>query len=433
MRKLGYPGLSSSTLGSVGGQIFYPTWLPNLSAWYDLSDTSSVLGAGGAAITNGAGVSLLADKSGNSGTNCFISTGTASNTATSPNKSLTGSVTFTADVELNSYSDADKIIFTKRSGNDGITAEVLTNGFMRMTVGNGTNAANVVSDTQISTLSAFQRATLQWVWTDGVGGTFFVNGVQLGGAVAAVRTLTNAATTATIGSTNCAGKIYSLTVGSVYNFAPSSASKLASSFVAPTTGETWTINTSGDLGARISGARDLVQLTVANQPIFTLATKLATFNGTTHYLKSPAFSLIQPETVYFVGKQVSWSGSGCIIDGGGNNSGLLEQYASGVSPQIAQYAGSYGGITSGLSINTAGIITSVINGASSFLRINLGSGATGNPGASGMNGVTLGSRADGTRAANITFSEALIYAAAHDLQTQNQIIGYEGAKWAIAV
>ena len=65
------------------------------------------------------------------------------------------------------------------------------------------------------------------------------------------------------------------------------ASKLATTFVCDT-GQTVTINTSGDLGARICGARDLVQLTAAKRPVYLpfSGTQYAYFSGVAGYTVS---------------------------------------------------------------------------------------------------------------------------------------------------
>ena len=241
---------------------FNPYSQPNIAARYSYDGTA----ADSTYIVDGSNrVSLIADRSGNSSVNAFVSSGAASNTATSPTKTITGSQTITADVQFADYTpSANHTLFAKTSGNDGIAALLLTTGVLRLTIGDGASITNVDSTAAVPTTD-LARATLALIWTDGVGASFTVNGSALGTAVAAVKTLTNAATTATIG-TNAAGVIYRVQVGSVYDFNPSLGAKLAGSVTSG--GDVWTINSSGDTGARICGARDRVQLTQAKQGRF---------------------------------------------------------------------------------------------------------------------------------------------------------------------
>lgn len=404
-------------VGGWGAGEFSPTMLSNLAAWYDISDASSL------SINGSNQVQLVADKSGNSPVNAFCSSGAASNTATTATKDITGNVTITADVRFADYTpSANHTLFSKLSGNDGIEALLLTTGVLRLRIGNGASVTNVDSTASVPTTD-LARATFALIWQDGVGATFTVNGAALGVAVAAAITLTNAATTATIG-TSCAGVIYRVQVGSVYDFNPASASKLATT-VADGVSGTWAINTSGDLGARISGERDLVQMTAANRPVYTAASggvpAYITGDGSNDYMKAAPFSLSQPETVYFVGSQVTWTINDQLYDGNGlsNRMGLYQQTAT---PRLTQFAGADGASITSLAVATRAVLTSVFNGASSGLRSNRGAAATGNPGTDAGNGFVLFARADIANYANATASEILIYSAAHGTNTQNRVI-----------
>lgn len=94
-------------LGLGIGVGFYPSatskgWtpyiLPNLAAWYDLSDSSSYITA--------TGVKLLGDKSGNSNVNVLALNGVAGNYASTPDSvplSITGDIDIRVNVALTSW------------------------------------------------------------------------------------------------------------------------------------------------------------------------------------------------------------------------------------------------------------------------------------------------------------------------------------------
>lgn len=400
----------------------------NVTAYYP-NDPSAI------SLDGSNNVILWADMSGNSTTNAFVSGGVDGNTATTPNASVTGSLTITFDVLLADYtpSVAHRLL-SKASGNNGFEIFLKADGTFQFFVGDGTSITTVESTVPVG-VTDLTRCTLSVVWTDGVGATFRVNGVQLGAPVAAAKTLTNAATTATIGRF-VNGVIYSVTVGSVYNFQPSVAAKLATSFVAPTTGETWTINTTGDTGARISGERDLYQGTAANRPAYTAAIGnnrlFMTFDGTNDYLKAVSFTLSQPESVYFVGQQITWTSFDYLFDGNISDGGSVVQFSS--SPTLIGSAGGAGtGQSSQLPLGRVGIVTVVFNQAASLLRVNRFNPNVGNSGTNNMLGFTVASKANASSFGNISAQEIVIYAEAHTTGIQNQIVNYFASKYGISL
>lgn len=422
-RQLARKGATAQVLGwTPRGSAISRT--PGLAARYSAKETAGL-------ITD-TGIKLWADKSGNSSTNAFVSDGAASNTATSPNVSTTGSRTFAFDVALTDYTPAaDRVLVNKLSGNDGHSITLLTTGVVRLRVGNGASVTNVDSTAALS-ITDLARGQFTIVWTDGVGASFTQNGAALGTAVAAAVTMTNAAVANTLWALT-AGVFYSYTCGT-YNFIPSGAAKLATSFVAPTTGETWTINTSGVTGARISGARDLYQGTAANQPILTIAAagNYLTWDGVNDYLKAAAFGLPQPASFYFVGTQETFTNADRIYDGNASASALLFQDTT--TPNVSIFAGSTVGTLTAWALQTKAVIASVFNGASSSNRLNRTAAVTGNAGAGTPNGFTLGCNGAGSsQFGNITAQEVLVYSGAHDTATQNRIIAELGRRWGIAV
>lgn len=215
------------------------------------------------------------------------------------------------------------------------------------------------------------------------------------------------------------------------------APKLATSFIESSSNAALvTVNTTGDTGARICGARDLVQMTVANQPILTIgASNYLTFDGTNDYLKSAAFALSQPETVYFVGSQVTWTSLDLIYDGNVTPSMLLAQ--RGTTPNVYIHGGSVYSTNpeTGFTIGGKRVISCIFNGPASSQRVGRSiATASGNDiGAAAANGFVLGAGFDGTASSNITASEIAIYSAAHDAATQDKVALYFGNKWGILV
>jgi hypothetical protein len=154
------------------------------------------------------------------------------------------------------------------------------------------------------------------------------------------------------------------------------------------------------------------------------------FDGTNDYLKTGAFTLAQPTTVYFVGKQVTWTNTDHIFDGNTALSGGLLQDIT--TPRLTAYAG--GTIfTTGLAVATQGIVTVGFNGASSLIRINRVAATTGNAGSDSMNGFILGARGNTTDFGNITASEVLVFNTAHNTAQQDIIIGYLNDKYSLGI
>jgi hypothetical protein len=510
-----------------------PYTLPNLAAKYDLSLDASTTSSN-IRIDSSNRVSLVADTSGNSAVNALVNNG-GGGTATAPGKSVTGSFTITADVQLSTFVPAANLdLFNNQSGNTGLFFRLQTDGTLRLTVGDGATQTNAFSSA--TGLTANTRHTLSAVWVDGVGVTFQIDGVNHGTQQALAKTLASSGATATVCS-GVIGAVYRVQCGSFYDFNPSLAAKLATQVVSG--GDTWTVTTSGATGARISGARDLYQGTLASQPIYlpwsgtnyayfrnaaadtataplangtydvaityydgttastttTVAAGTVTiggtdanyagitkrtarvvfsqsavtkadfnpgaytsgttftastgevwtlnagaaivgrttmyFDGSDDYLKAAPFSLSQPETVYLVGRQVTWTSGDYLIDGNASNSGALTQSTG--TPQINLNAGSSVAGNTGLAVKTMGVLSAVYNGASSALRVNRGTATTGNAGAANMSGFTLASAGTAGSYGNQTTNEALVYSVAHDTPTQDRVIQYEAKKWGVSV
>jgi len=429
---------------------FVPTQLPSLAAWYDLSKPNS--------YTIDTGVKLLADLSGNSNVNVLALNGVAGNYASTPDAAgveLINDVDIAGDVAAVDYtSGTSQTIAAKwnatgnqRSYQFFITATGTAKFFMSP---DGTGAA-VVGWESSAGIGATDLKRISVRFTrdiaTGVGrfytGTTFGTWTQLGSDVAgSTDAIFDSTAIFQIGDRSTAelltGLVYRValgsTIGGAYTFDMDFATlaKLAASGPA-TTGQTVTINTSGDLGARICGARDLVQMTGANQPALTAAAlPYITFDGTNDYMKAAAFSLSQPETIYFVGSQVSYTAFDGLFDGNSNETMRVQQWD--ISGRLA--LGCQSGKTvllSGTAIAAGQILSFVASGTSSSVRQNSGSPSTGDAGIGTPNGFTLGAIGTPGNYSNITAQEILVYSASHDQGTQDRVIRYLSRKWQISV
>lgn len=157
-------------------------------------------------------------------------------------------------------------------------------------------------------------------------------------------------------------------------------------------------------------------------------------DGVDDYMKTASFSLSQPETVYFVGQQVSWTSNDKFYDGNGvGQQTPLGQVSGGASPQLEIFAGSALGPNSNLPLQLGGVVTAIFNAGASGLRVNRLATLAGAVGAQNSSGFTVFSKYDGSAPGNVTASELILYATAQDAGTQNQVILYEGQKWSISV
>lgn len=169
------------------------------------------------------------------------------------------------------------------------------------------------------------------------------------------------------------------------------------------TGETWTINSTGSKPAQIVDRPSLL------------------FDGAAHYMKTATFPLSQPATLYLVVKQISWFINDVILDGFDiSNRWLLFQ--NDTTPEVRLDVASQVGQNQNLAIGSTGIISTVVNGASSLIAINNGTPVTGNSGVGSAAGITLGAAFPGGSNSNIQSYELLAYNTAHDAATRANVI-----------
>jgi len=163
-------------------------------------------------------------------------------------------------------------------------------------------------------------------------------------------------------------------------------------------------------------------LTLTNSPTLNGDGSI-TFNGTDE-LGQKAFTLNQPCTVYLKFQQETWTTGDRIWDGAAGVLATLRQ--AGTTPALVVNAGSGdAGSLTGLALNTTGVITVVLNGASSEIRLDSNAGSTINPGTNNPGGITLaGGNSGAGQWSNITAFEMLVYSAAHNTATQNTVLTY---------
>lgn len=177
---------------------------------------------------------------------------------------------------------------------------------------------------------------------------------------------------------------------------------------------------------------NLLQNVGSKQPTYTGTgtSSIVNFDGSNDDLKTANFTLNQPETIYVVVKQVTWTINRYLTDG--STTDRMDIYDETSTPSIALYAGSSTSVNSGLTLNTVMVVAAVFNGASSSVSVNDNTKATGNVGSNNAGGFTLGSAGSEAGAfSNIGVQEVYIYSAAHSNAQQTAIISYLRAKWGI--
>lgn len=173
------------------------------------------------------------------------------------------------------------------------------------------------------------------------------------------------------------------------------------------------------------------QATGGQQPTYSGSgiTSIVTFDGVNDYLKG-TFTLNQPETIYIVCKQITWTLNRYLFDGGSIDK--MDLYQETSTPQIALYAGATTGLNSGLTLNTVKVVVCVFNTTSSGLNVNNHITSTGNAGSANAGGFTLGAAGNGSgQYSNIGVQDVLIYNVAHSTATQDAIIAGLRSYWSI--
>jgi hypothetical protein len=146
------------------------------------------------------------------------------------------------------------------------------------------------------------------------------------------------------------------------------------------------------------------------------------FDGTSDFMATAGFTLVQPFTRYFRIKQVTWTSGDYFCDGGALNTGVVFQ--TGVSPSLSLFAGGPAAANAALAVGAWGSAAAVFNGASSVLQIDATT-ATGNPSTGNPGGLTLGASFGGLgQWSNIEVAEEIVYSVAHDATQRAAVIAY---------
>jgi hypothetical protein len=117
--------------------------------------------------------------------------------------------------------------------------------------------------------------------------------------------------------------------------------------------------------------------------------QLRIFDGISHSMRTaPIADLVQPENIYLIIKQISWTSGDYIQDGATGDHGMLYQGAT--TPGLKVYSGALSGQNNNLAIGDVGIARILFNGANSIFQINNTAAITGNFGTDNMGTITLG-------------------------------------------
>ena len=177
---------------------------------------------------------------------------------------------------------------------------------------------------------------------------------------------------------------------------------------------------------KLGSGNDLLEST--NKPKWFLDDGIL-FDGVNDVMKTGAFTFNQPEQIYIVFKQVTWTSNLYIFDGNTLLKGALRQTAG--TNQIVAYAGSNSGGQT-LALDTYAIVRILFNGASSEIILNEDTPVTGNFGANNMGGFTLGALGNGTQGyTNIQVKEIILRKIADSSGDETDIYDYLKSKYSL--
>jgi hypothetical protein len=168
--------------------------------------------------------------------------------------------------------------------------------------------------------------------------------------------------------------------------------------------------------------KNLLQATGTNKPLWVTPGTIR-FDGVDNFLRAN-FTWNQPEFIYMIVKQITWTVNDRFFDGWTAGTGAVSQFLA--SPRLALSAPDLAAGNSGLSVNTWGIIRVLFNGASSKFIVNNTTPATGDPGDNNMGGFTLGVRGGlGSQFSNIEVKDIVcvdIDDAANETEIYNWLV-----------
>jgi hypothetical protein len=135
---------------------------------------------------------------------------------------------------------------------------------------------------------------------------------------------------------------------------------------------------------RLGSGRDLKAATTARP---TWGANGILFDGVANYMKTDAFTWDQPEFIYMVFKQITWTLYDNILDGNAGESLYLIQQNG--TPRLTFSAGTQMTDLTTMTLDQYAILRVLVNGASSKIIRNAESAITGNAGAGNAGGFTL--------------------------------------------
>lgn len=157
---------------------------------------------------------------------------------------------------------------------------------------------------------------------------------------------------------------------------------------------------------------------------------VVSFDGTNDRVFNLTINRAQPETVFVVAKwRAVYSAASYVAGGSTSTAGLIGRRADN---QVNLHAGSHAcTVTTDTEVYT--IYSAVFSGASSELRANGGTAATGNPGTTTAVGLSIGSRDGGSEAANVDVAAFLSYARVLTGTERARVESYLATKYAISL
>jgi len=377
-----------------------PQQLPSLAAWYDVSDTSSMLRAYNTAVSSGNPVMLVADKSGNSAVNVLCLNGVAGNYASVPDAAalrLSSALDIDAQLLLPSWATGTQTVAARwDTANTSYLFWVNATGNLELYLFNSSeaNATSSVAVPFSALGSGWVRATWRasdtrcqfFTSTDGISWTQLgtdqvINKPSIAAGTAplgigATTTGTANRLTGNVGRVRIYNAIREDGGSLVLDSDFAGAAKLAASFTC-TTGQTVTINSTGATGARICGARDLYQGTAANQPTYLPwnGTNYGYLNGTGgNYYSSPNAAPLQITgdlDLRWYGSLVDWTPAARAVliskyNSTGNQRGYWLAVTTGGNLELNQS-------TDGTAVSTftSSVATGITDGALKWVRVTL--------------------------------------------------------------
>lgn len=380
---------------------------------------------------------LAADRSGNSAVNGLVTNGVSGNNASFPALPPFGTGNFTLSAKITPFSIAsDMAVFGSPTG--GVYWHII-GGFGNL---------NLVKDGGASTAASafalvpFTPRVISYT-RSGTTGTFYIDGVA---ANAITDSNDYTAGISFVGVTAAGARyngfcqwarVYASALDATQIAADAAgtqqadcifdarfdlAAKLASSLTeSSVNAATVTINTSGDNGARICGARDIGQTTQAKQFLTSSVSGYlqAVSDNSNDFVATPLFSLPQPWWMHIVMAQKSWTIDEVLVDGRVSDSAQL--YQDTTTPTLTTYAGEVGPSTTAVPVDTKVVIGMIFNGANSYIQVNGGTPVQGDAGTVAANGITLAARANGLSNGHLSFYEQIGFSGTPSLAYFNAI------------